>query len=238
VWLRAIYGSCDGPSSVTLPRRPRGPEGQPAAARNGARLRRTANAEVRQAILRATEGLLRERRLDELTVVDVIEAAGFSRPTFYMYFESKHAVVAALADEILGGIYDRQWRPWFDGEESTSESLMVEHLLETIRNWHEHRAVLVAAAEGWRTDPAVYELWGARWQSYVATTADYIERARGIGAAPSEPDAETLASVLVWLNESMLYLAFSDAGPELGDDRRLATTLSAVWLRAIYGNTR
>jgi AcrR family transcriptional regulator len=104
-------------------------------------LNRVANAELRQAILAATEGLLRERRLEDLTVVDMIEAAGCSRPSFYMYFESKHAAVAA--------------------------------------------------AEGWRTDPTVYDL----------------------------------------------NLAFSDPGSTVGDDRRLAETLSAVWLRAIHGSS-
>jgi AcrR family transcriptional regulator len=195
-----------------------------------------ANAELRQAILAATEGLLRERRLEELTVVDVIEAAGCSRPSFYMYFESKHAAVAALAEEVMAEIYDRHWRPWFGEEESTTESVMVDSYLETIATWREHRTVLVAAAEGWRTDPTVYELWGERWQRYVDITAEYIGRARLVGAALPDPDAETLASVLVWLNESLFYVAFSDPASTVGDDRRLAETLSAVWLRAIHGS--
>jgi AcrR family transcriptional regulator len=236
VWLRVIYDSgSEHRLAPTLPGPPRVVDEPPVPLRSGARMRRAANAEVREAILAATEGLLRERRLDELTVVDVIEAAGFSRPTFYTYFESKHAVVAALAEDVMADIYDRLWRPWLEGEESTTEALMIDHYLETIATWREHRAVLVAAAEGWRTDPVVYDLWGARWQGYVATTAAFIERARRLGAAPGQPDAETLASVLVWLNESLFYLAFSRPGAVLGDDRRLASTLSAVWLRAIYG---
>jgi AcrR family transcriptional regulator len=238
VWMRAIHDSGgERRRSVALPRPAPAAAGPPVRPRRSARLRRVANAELRQAILAATEGLLRERRLEDLTVVDVIEAAGCSRPSFYMYFESKHAAVAALAEDVMAEIYDRHWRPWFGEEESTTESVMVDSYLETIATWREHRPVLVAAAEGWRTDPAVYDLWGERWQRYVEITAEYIVRARLGGAASPDPDAETLASVLVWLNESLFYLAFSDPGSTLGDDRRLAETLSAVWLRAIHGSS-
>src|SRR6266498_1558606 len=77
--------------------------------------RRENEADVYRSILSATERLLADRRLSELTVVDVIEEAGVSRAAFYMYFESKHAAVAALADVVIEEIAERLWRPWMEG---------------------------------------------------------------------------------------------------------------------------
>jgi AcrR family transcriptional regulator len=238
VWLRAIYDSCqERPVTMTAPEPLHLPLDPAPTQAPGARLRRTGNAAARRAILDATEELLRERPLEDLTAVDVIEAAGFSRPTFYMYFESKHAAVAALADEVLKDIYNRMWRPSFEHAGSSSPAGTVEHFLESIAGWREHRAVLLAAAVGWRTDPIVYRQWGARMQSMVAATTAYIRHARQAGVAPPEPDGDVLAMLLVWLVESVLYLALTGLDSELDDDDRTAATLSAVWLRAIHGET-
>jgi AcrR family transcriptional regulator len=53
------------------------------------------------AILEATERLLRERPLSQLSVADIIEAAGVSRTTFYAYFASKTAVIAEALREVM-----------------------------------------------------------------------------------------------------------------------------------------
>jgi AcrR family transcriptional regulator len=207
------------------------------AAIDGRRPRTARNAEVRQAFIDATMRLLEVRRLEDLTVVEVIDAAGFSRPTFYEYFESKHSVVAALADEVLTEIYDRLWRPVFESEGPMTRELMIDHYMETLAVWREHQSVLVAAAAGWRSDPAVYDAWGARWQGYVSDVGRYIERTRGTGSTPAHPDAGVLAEILVWLSETVLYLAFSETPFELAPDATLAAVMSAVWLRSIHVTT-
>ena len=66
-----------------------------------------ASRDTRQAVLSATERLLASSRLDELTVVDLIEDAGISRASFYVHFECKHAAVAALAENAMEQIHDR-----------------------------------------------------------------------------------------------------------------------------------
>jgi TetR/AcrR family transcriptional regulator, ethionamide resistance regulator len=237
IWLRSIYASCQKrPDAIVLPESARPPRTAPPP-QPGARLRRTGNAAVRSAILSATERLLAERPLEELTAVDVIEAAGFSRPTFYMYFESKHAAVATLADEVLGEIYERLWRPAFEEARPGTPPGTVEHFLATIAGWREHRDVIVAAAEGWRTDPEVYQRWGDRMESFVAATAAYIEHAQSTGMATPDPDAETLARLLVWLSETVFYLSLAGLPGGLEDDGQLAAALSAVWLRAVHGQT-
>ena len=59
---------------------------------------------TQDAILAATERLLRERRLSELSVGDIIAAAGISRTSFYAYFGSKTAVVAECLRRVTGQV--------------------------------------------------------------------------------------------------------------------------------------
>jgi AcrR family transcriptional regulator len=234
VWLRAIHDPPVQLARAGLVPACAPPDRRPPFSRP-ARHNRPGTPEIRRAILHATGELLRDCRLEELTVVHVIEAAGVSRPTFYLNFESKHAVVATLAEHALNEIYEQLWGPWLEGEEPSTTPMMIEHYLKTFARWRRDSAVLVAAAQGWRSDPVAYAAWGECWQQYVSITAGYIERARIGGMAPADPDAETLASVLVWLSETLLYLAFSDSVPELVADRSLAAAMATVWLRSIHG---
>src|SRR5580700_10981909 len=86
--------------------------------------RRDESRDGRSAILEATEQLLAEKPLDEITVFDVIAAAGVSRATFYLYFESKNAAVATLAEEVIERIYAELWVPFITGAEPPSEALL------------------------------------------------------------------------------------------------------------------
>jgi AcrR family transcriptional regulator len=191
---------------------------------------------VRAAILQATEALLEEQPLDAITVFDVIEAAGVSRATFYLYFESKNAAVATLAEEVTTRIYADLWQPFITGAEPPSEALLTEHMLATMLIWRGHRAVLMAAAGAWRADPDAFYQWGALWERYVDDTTAYIERARDQGLAPPGLDAGALAAMLVWLDETAFYLLLTGGSPHLTDDRVVASTLAGVWMRTIYGD--
>jgi AcrR family transcriptional regulator len=192
---------------------------------------------VRRGIIDAAAGLLRERTLESITALDIAEAAGSSRPTFYMYFESKHAVVAELADETLGRVYDTLWRRAFDGDPEVGPPGTTEHWQRTIAAWREHAPILVSAAEGWRRDPAVYARWGVRMRGFVAIMASYIDHARASGTAQPQPDSATLAELLMWHAETILYVVLAGLAPEFDDDTLLADGLSAVWLRAVHGGS-
>jgi hypothetical protein len=55
--------------------------------------------------------------------------------------------------------------------------------------------------------------------------------------APPRPDAETLAETLVWLSETVLYLAFCETPFEIAPDATLVAAVSALWLRSIHETT-
>lgn len=71
-------------------------------ARGPARIRRklqTPNPEVRQRIMSAAIELIREHGFPELRIEEIVERAGLSVGTFYLYFESKADLFVALVTE-------------------------------------------------------------------------------------------------------------------------------------------
>jgi AcrR family transcriptional regulator len=60
--------------------------------------------DARERILRAARGLLAAQRYDEVSVPEIVAAAGVAQGTFYLYFESKAALIVALADDLQRAI--------------------------------------------------------------------------------------------------------------------------------------
>jgi AcrR family transcriptional regulator len=66
-------------------------------------LREQKREEQRTRILDAARDLFAARGPDEVTVAEVASAAGVARATVFNHFGSKHALVEALTEDVLGG---------------------------------------------------------------------------------------------------------------------------------------
>jgi TetR/AcrR family transcriptional regulator, ethionamide resistance regulator len=195
---------------------------------------RRAGAHSREAILAAAERLLRSKRLDELTVAEIVHDAGVSRASFYIHFDSKYALVAALVEKVIDGIYD-VWEPWLEGDAPTAREVFAGRMTATVREWADHAAILSAAVESWHTDPEIYDLWGGMLRRFTTAVTERIERDRAAGRIPSdELDSHALAAALVWLNERCFYVAASGSEEAFADaERTLVPVLAAMWARAL-----
>ena len=182
--------------------------------------------------LGAAERLLERRGLGELTVADVIEAAGVSRGSFYFYFESKEAVAAALLERIVDEIHEASL-PWLERGDTPPERALREALTGSLAMWRRHPAVLRSTVETWQSHPELQELWGEVLRRFTAAAAAQIERDREGGLAVEGPPATSLAGALVAMNERCFYFAVVDTEPE--SDGELVETLTAIWLASIYG---
>ena len=188
--------------------------------------------DVRAALLESTERLLVERPLAELAVEVVRQDAGVSRASFYFYFESKHAIVAALLERIVDEIHAASL-PWFERGDTPPEEALRHAASGSLALWRRHGAVLRAPVEQWQTAPELRDLWTGVLERFTAAAAAAIERDRELGVAPPGLDARRLAGVLVAMNERSFYYAVSAASP--GDDPKLVDTLTAVWVASVYG---
>jgi AcrR family transcriptional regulator len=61
-------------------------------------------SERRRELLDVALSVFAQRGYHQTRISDIIEAAQVARGTFYLYFESKHAIFAALLDDVLGRI--------------------------------------------------------------------------------------------------------------------------------------
>jgi TetR/AcrR family transcriptional regulator, ethionamide resistance regulator len=195
---------------------------------------RTSDAE--QAILAATEKLLGETSLHELSVAQIIATAGVSRATFYFYFGSKFAVLTALVDRVITEIYE-VGRQFVDRtRELPIAASMPERIRASAGVWAANRPVLQAAVENWNAVPEMRAVWPAALGRLTAGLAAEIERERASGRAPAGPDSQSLAATLVWTTERCLYIAGLGLEGAPADDDETVEALTRIWLGALYGD--
>lgn len=170
------------------------------------------------------EKLLLERRLDEISVAEIVRTAGVSRGAFYMHFDTKFSVIAALVD----GDVEELWRPLLDGDGPIEEDVLRGVLEAMARHWQERATFLAAVIEGWHSDSELHDVWGRVREHFDRAVADRIRRAD----IPVD-DPEGLAAVLIAATERCVYLNVTGVGPLADSLERLVDTLAAVWLGAL-----
>lgn len=95
--------------------------------------RQRKDPEVRRAeLVSAAATLFAERGVVATAVSDIVRAAGVAQGTFYLYFESKDAIVCAVAEALIDGMVERIEAALADPEHSAIEKLeaMATALLE------------------------------------------------------------------------------------------------------------
>jgi TetR/AcrR family transcriptional regulator, ethionamide resistance regulator len=195
-------------------------------------------SETERAIFDATERLLTQVPLHELSVAQIISAAGVSRATFYFYFSSKFAVVTGLLARVMDEIFEVV-QP-FVGREDTDdpEDALRRSLEASTRLWASHRHALRAVMEHWHAVPELRELWLGVVQRFSSAVAAEIEREREQGVAPPGPDSQQVAAALIWGTERCLYVAGLGVDENIPREEDLVEPLMRLWLGGLYGGTR
>lgn len=189
-----------------------------------------------QAILDTAERLLETRPLDEIAVDELTTGAGISRSTFYFHFESREAVLYALAEGIAEDLY-RSASVWLRRGGESPAAAIRRAIEATLQLWRQHGAVLRASVRARDVDPHLRRFWAEVGRRFIDSTAEQIESERAAGVAlPGPPPARSLAAVLVTMNEQACFNQTVSRRPA-GTDAELVDTLTTIWLRAVYGTT-
>lgn len=187
------------------------------------------------AIFDATEQLLAEIPLHDLSVAQIIAAAGVSRATFYFYFSSKFAVLSGLLARTSDAIFEVV-QPFVQREESVApEEALRQSLSATVGLWATHRPALQAIHEHWNATDGLRALWISVVERFTEATVSELERQREAGLTRFSGDLRALAAGLVWSTESCLYVAGLGVEPNLPDEQGVLPTLLAMWTSVLYG---
>lgn len=184
-------------------------------------------------MLAALDELLRSRPLHELSIGQIAERAGITRSSFYFYYPSKEAAVTELLQHVFEEMIDGA-QAWIAGDDDPQESLRTA-IEGTIRLWRAHRHLVLAMLDA-RDDPSVRELWDSWIELFVGPLSGAVQADRDRGRAlPGEPAAPLLIRLLLGMNERALEHHVRRDEDE-AQAAELATALTRLWLRAIYGD--
>lgn len=121
--------------------------------------RRDRTAGIRKAtemeLLEATVSLLEEgTAFADISIEQIVRRAGFSRPTFYTYFDDKRALILKLGDALEQDL-SAAVEPWL----SFADVPLRDTLAGVLAVFTLHRATVGAITEAATYDPAVEALW-------------------------------------------------------------------------------
>lgn len=150
-----------------------------------------------RAILEAAKLIVAEKGLEELSMNEVGEAAGYSRALPAHYFGSKSALIHALADHILAGYAERM-------RSSSTPSQGLEMLLDVIRfciddaidNPESLRAYQTILING-LTRPELKPLVDRMVQQSITDIAGLILLAQELGDVRTDIDPYAEASIII-----------------------------------------
>ena len=194
------------------------------------RRRRRTPEEAEREILDAAEAFLRERPFRDLTIDEVMDGTGLSRPSFYVYFRDRHHLALKLIDEIGSEVFATAGN-WLEGEGNDPDELR-RALRGTARVFEAHGPVLAAIADAATEDAEVEQAYRALIQGFVDASAGRIEREVAAGRSDVADPVRT-AAALVWMNER--FFAETLGREPFDDPDRVADALVRVWGATIYG---
>ena len=188
--------------------------------------RRARTAETRKAteaqLLRAAVSLLEEGTpFADISIEQIVRRAGFSRPTFYTYFDDKRALVLRLGEALEAELADVTG-PWL----GLSDVPLRATLAGVLTAFTRHRASVGAFTEAATYDPEV----AAAWQAFHDRFRPGAERRIRAGT-PDLADAGVAARAyaLVYMTER----AFTEhvARPTL-EEEALVDQVTWLWQAA------
>jgi AcrR family transcriptional regulator len=185
--------------------------------------------ERRNEILRAARKVFEERGFLDTRVADIVAAADVAQGTFYTYFDSKEAVFAEVAQQVIDVMMDDLHA------EYVSDMDPVERIRRAMARFIDAfrpNAVMIGLLEQAGTfTPEMRRLRLTLRESFVDRSARGIRRMQAAGIADPNADPVMLAEVLGAMVDQTCYIWFF-LGKEFDTDAVLEA-LTTVWARGI-----
>lgn len=189
--------------------------------------RRARTAETRKAteteLLHAAVSLLQEgTAYVDISIEQIVRRAGFTRPTFYTYFDDKRALVLTLGAAMEADLSDAV-EPWL----SFADVPLRDTLAGVLAVFTRHRASVGAIIEAATYDPEV----AVFWQAFHDGFRPGAER-RITAGNPDLPDTAVAARAYALVHMTERTFAEHVARPTL-DEQALVDQVAWLWQAAI-----
>lgn len=183
------------------------------------------------AILDKAWALLGDKPLSQITIEDLVSGAAISRSTFYFYFESKEAVMRALAARVADEIRDVFAEARFaKGAVDVRRSIA-----GYLARWRTKGRVLRAMAILVETDPALRDFWEGVTEELLDEAAAALDEQRREGrvlpAPPASKDLVRALFAMLWRTGYELSVRPTSRAEE----KRIVDTLATVIVRSCTG---
>lgn len=188
----------------------------------------------REQILEAALNVFERGGYHSTHVDDVIREAGIARGTFYLHFESKHAVFAALVERMFSiflEVRPASPEPEVTGTKAAEAILRASYrtVFETLREHRRLARLLFEEAVG--LDKGFSDALAIHYRAWHGRVRATLEKFRDAGAVRKDLDAEVTAEMVLGIVErlSRRYL-FADRGLDLD---RLVDAVVSLEMRGI-----
>jgi AcrR family transcriptional regulator len=195
------------------------------------RVPRTGRGErTRDELLAAATEVFWDKGYVDTRVADIVERAGVAHGTFYTYFDSKEAVLWAIASDLNEAIAGtaRGVRAEVDGDEVRAIELANRRYLEV---YLANRKVMRLMEEVAGFNPEMRKARQRTRARFVDQTVRSIERMQAAGVADPGLDATCAAHALVSMVSHFAYV-MATSGAALDIDAAVAT-LTTLWARGL-----
>jgi AcrR family transcriptional regulator len=189
---------------------------------------------AREAILAATERLLQDETLDELSVAQILTGANISRATFYFYFASKDDAFIALLTRFMDGHVPRFEAIMADVDRRRSPDLLRADIAGWLSIEPPHQVIIRSAVEEWPRRPELRDAYLSGQRRLSKALARAIDQDRKAGVAVASIPSNQLAAGWMWTMERAWYQAVGGAA-HLRDVAVVRDALAATLVAAVYG---
>jgi TetR/AcrR family transcriptional regulator, ethionamide resistance regulator len=186
------------------------------------------------AVLEATAELLETTALADLSVAQILDAAGVGRTSFYEHFSSKDDVVVKLMQSLSEEVAEELTPMLERGRRSPDEAFRL-GLANLVGVASRYAPLVVAVSEEWPAISELKEIWFGMLGDFTVRLARMIESERAAGVAPEGADARPLAASLVWTAERVFHVAAGGDHPTLVNVSTIVQPLTQLFVGTIYG---
>ncbi len=194
--------------------------------------RKTMAEETESVILRAAEEVFSSKGFFGATVAEIVEKAGVSRGTFYLYFKNREEVFSALLSRVVGEMFILSASHETGTPQERVESANRAYL-ETFRR---HREFMRSVIQVATFDAGVALTLSSLRNKFVERVRNHLERSREKGAV-HDVDPAITSFLLVIMVEFTAYswLSFGwEPDKDEFDFERVVKEASSLWSRAVY----